>query len=279
MATDNICKYLAEQNPSSFAEWLLGEASSSADVLKTELSVEPIRADFVALLHPQDQILHLEFQVEAITDPPMPFRMLDYFVKLYRQHGYPIEQVLIFLKQTTSAAAYIEQFTAPNTVHSYRVIRLWEQDPAPLLKDPGLLPLATLAQTGSPQALLEQVATQVDMIEEQEEQRNITACVAVLASLRFDKDLIRQLFREGLMRESPLYQDILQEGREKGLQQGKREEALGYTTRLLARRIGLITPKLQAQIQELSLTQLEDLGEALLDFSDAADLTVWLQVH
>lgn len=283
MTTDNICKYLAEQNPSSFAGWLLEEAPSSADVLKTELSVEPIRADFVALLHPQDQILHLEFQVKAITDPPMPFRMLEYFVRLYRQYGYPIEQVLIFLKPTTSAVAYTEQFTGPNTVHSYRVIRLWEQDSAPLLTNPGLLPLATLARTEFPQALLEQVASQIDMIEEPEQRRNISACAEVLASLRFEKDFIRQFFREDLMREAPLYQDILQEGREKGLQQGlqqgKREEALEYTTRLLTRRIGPVAPELQAQIQELSLTQLEDLGEALLDFFGAADLTAWLQVH
>lgn len=66
---------------------------------------------------------------------------------------------------------------------------------------------------------------------------------------------------------------------QQGKQQGKQEEALGYTTRLLARRIGSVAPELQAQIQELSLTQLEDLGKALLDFSNAADLITWLQTH
>jgi hypothetical protein len=35
----------------------------------------------------------------------------------------------------------------------------------------------------------------------------------------------------------------------------------------------------QAQLQELSITQLEELGEALLDFSSAADLADWLQAH
>jgi hypothetical protein len=33
------------------------------------------------------------------------------------------------------------------------------------------------------------------------------------------------------------------------------------------------------QIQALSIQELEDLGEALLDFSEAADLDAWLQVH
>lgn len=43
---------------------------------------------------------------------------------------------------------------------------MWEEDPTPLLVNPALLPLATLARTNSPQALLAQVATRVDMIEE-----------------------------------------------------------------------------------------------------------------
>ncbi|TAG60340.1 MAG: DUF4351 domain-containing protein, partial [Oscillatoriales cyanobacterium] len=33
------------------------------------------------------------------------------------------------------------------------------------------------------------------------------------------------------------------------------------------------------QIQTLSVEELEDLGEALLDFSEASDLTNWLNEH
>jgi hypothetical protein len=46
--------------------------------------------------------------------------------------------------------------------------------------------------------------------------------------------------------------------------------------RLLRRRVGTVTPALQLQIQDLPLTKLEDLGEALLDFSSLADLETWL---
>ncbi|HEY9608102.1 hypothetical protein [Allocoleopsis sp.] len=35
---------------------------------------------------------------------------------------------------------------------------MWEQDSAPFIANPGLLPLATLTQTDFPQALLAQVA-------------------------------------------------------------------------------------------------------------------------
>ncbi len=107
----------------------------------------------------------LEFQTLPGSEPPLPLRMLDYWLRLYRQYRCPIEQVIIFLKPTTSEAVFINEFTAANTWHRYRVIRLWEQDPAPLLADNALLPLAALARTDSPRSLLQQVAAQVARIE------------------------------------------------------------------------------------------------------------------
>jgi predicted transposase YdaD len=58
---------------------------------------------------------------------------------------------------------------------------------------------------------------------------------------------------------------------------GKLEGERSLVLRLLARRVGNISPDLQAQIQALSLPQVEALGEALLDFSAQTDLTQWLQ--
>lgn len=109
------------------------------------------------------------------------------------------------------------------------------------------------------------------MIEEADRQRNISACVEVLARLKFEEDLVRQFLREELMRESPLYQEILQQG----IQQGEVSLAL----RQLTRRLGTVPSQLQAQIQQLSTSDVEALGEALLDFSTTQDLVAWLQAH
>jgi hypothetical protein len=49
--------------------------------------------------------------------------------------------------------------------------------------------------------------------------------------------------------------------------------------RLINRRIGSIAPHQETQIRSLALTQLEDLGEALLDFTQPSDLENWLQSH
>ncbi len=124
-------------------------------------------------------------------------------------------------------------------------------------------------------ALLEQVAAQVDMIEERDEQQNISACVQILAGLRFEKDLITQLFREEIMQESVIYQDILLKGEQRGEQRGLQKGEVAVILRQLTRRLGNIQPQIQ-QIRALSITQLEELAEALLDFSSQNDLVNYL---
>ncbi|QIR35318.1 DUF4351 domain-containing protein [Tolypothrix sp. PCC 7910] len=47
--------------------------------------------------------------------------------------------------------------------------------------------------------------------------------------------------------------------------------------RLLNRKVGAIALELQEKILQLPNTQLEDLGEALLDFTSQEDLVNWLQ--
>jgi predicted transposase YdaD len=72
-------------------------------------------------------------------------------------------------------------------------------------------------------------------------------------------------------------QQTEQKGKDKGRQEGKLEGERSLVLRLLTRRIGDVSPDLQAQIQSLSLSQLESLGEALLDFSQPSDLVDWLK--
>jgi predicted transposase/invertase (TIGR01784 family) len=272
---DNACKYLAEQYPAEFVSWLLSVQSQDIQVLKTELTLEPIRADAVTFLQTANQILHIEFQTLPASNPPIPFRMLDYSVRLKRQYRCDVEQVVIFLQATNDEIVFTEEYQDRTTSHRYRVVRLWEQEPAPFLANPGLLPLATLTQTDSPQALLAQVAEQVDRISEREQRQNIAGCAEILAGLRFEKDLIRQFFREEIMRESVIYQDILQQGLQQGRQEGKQEGEVALITRLLTRRLGKVDSLLMERIRGLSTEQLEELAEALLVFSSVADLMAW----
>ncbi|MGB5960511.1 MAG: DUF4351 domain-containing protein [Coleofasciculaceae cyanobacterium] len=282
MAFDNTCKYLSETYPASFVSWLFGTTPETIEVLKTELTIEPIRADFVALLA-QQRMMQIEFQVKGETDPPLSLRMLDYWVRLHRSYRLPVTQYLVMLQYSTAAAQIESEFQLEGTRHRYQVVKMWEQDPEPFLQDTALLPLAVLCAAENSTQLLSRAAEEISKIEKPEQQQIISNCTQLLAGLRFKKDLIRQLFRRDIMRESVIYQEILDEGREEGREQGREEgqhqEALAMIMRLLPRRIGTVNPEQQAQIRALSIQELEDLGEALLDFSEAANLDTWLQAR
>jgi predicted transposase YdaD len=268
LSFDNAAKYLAELYPAEFVKWLLPPEPSSVTVLKTELSIEPVRADSVIFLQTSSRIVHIEFQTLTKSNPPLPLRLLDYYVRLKRLYRKPITQVVIFLQQTSDEIAFTEEYTDEATTHRYRVVRLWESDSALFLDNPALLPLAPLTRTDSPGALLSQVAQRVARIPDRNERQNIAGCAEILAGLRFEKDLIRQFLREDIMQESVIYQDILQKGNKLG------EERL--ILRLLNRRFGEIDAPIVEQIRALSTEQLEALGEAFLDFSTVSDLSAWL---
>jgi predicted transposase YdaD len=268
---DNVCKILAEKYPTDFVRWLISEDVTNVKVLKTELSIEPIRADSVVFLQTANRILHVEFQTLTQSKPGIPFRILDYSVRLKRQYECPVIQVVIFLQETDNEIATTEAYIDETTTHRYRAIRMWEQNADFFLANEALLPLAPLCQTTSPRELLSQVAREVAKIEDNDTRQNTASYTEILAGLRFEKTLIRQLLSEDIMQESVIYQDILQKGEQKG--------AFKLLNRQLNRRFGQVDSSTIARIQALNIEQLEMLEEDFLSFSDVSNLVDWLDRH
>jgi predicted transposase YdaD len=75
--------------------------------------------------------------------------------------------------------------------------------------------------------------------------------------------------------ETQFFKEVFQQGEDRGEQKGKTD----LTLQLLARRCGAVSIEQTTQIRSLSIVQLENLGEALLDFTGMADLELWLKVH
>lgn len=117
MSFDNVCKLLAEKYLADFVRWLTIDDSSNIQILKTELSIEPIRADSVIFIQTSNQILHIEFQTLTLSKPGIPFRMLDYSVRLKRQYKCPIVQVVIFLQETNDPIARMHEYVDETTTH------------------------------------------------------------------------------------------------------------------------------------------------------------------
>jgi len=173
VAIDEFCKQLVRSNPGALAQWLLGVSGVGGlvcdelvgasggsiapafywQLIDTELAAETHRADTVILqaataavpgaaaesgnaVQP-DQLLHLEFQ--SRPDRLMPERMLEYWIRLWRLHRKPIRQVVLYLRKTNSPLVQVDELQVGDTRHRYGVVRLWEQDPQPLLQNPALM--------------------------------------------------------------------------------------------------------------------------------------------
>jgi predicted transposase YdaD len=276
MSYDNLTKILAEKYPDRFATWLLGIPQTNVEILKTELSIEPIRADSLTFLKTLSRILHIEFQTRWLSEPPINFRMLDYWVRLYRAYRLPITQVVILLLPPSADTEIETTFECEQTRHQFQVIKIWEQDPNIFLADSALLPFAALASAEPNEELLRQVAQEVSKMEFTAQRQETASYVQILAGLRFDTNLIKRLFSEDIMKESVIYQEIFEAGEQRAEQRAlTREKA--WIFRLITKKLGEIPPDLRSTVELLSIDQLEVLGEALLDFTNLQDLQNWLK--
>ncbi|MFB2896264.1 DUF4351 domain-containing protein [Aerosakkonemataceae cyanobacterium BLCC-F50] len=75
------------------------------------------------------------------------------------------------------------------------------------------------------------------------------------------------------------WQEGRQEGWQKGWQEGRQQEAFNLVLRLLVRRVGKLSDDQKKRISNLPLSKLEDLSEALLDFSSLDNLSTWLSTN
>lgn len=307
---DDFCKQLVQRHPASVGRWVLSQIADapalrpdgSWQVLDRELSSAPVHADSVVLLPEggSESILHLEFQTRP--DALIAERMLEYWIRLHRRFHQPIQQAVIHLKPTSSPLARITELSIGGTRHPFHSLRLWEQDPEPLLSESALLPLAVLAKGrgNQPEQLLSQVRQRLQAISDPDQRRLTTSGCQLLAGLTFSPDVIQRLLAMSILEDSSVYQLIkrkaLEEGREagreqgrkegrqegrtqglsEGLAQGRRDEAAALLLRQLQRRCGPLSEQQQTLIRSLALERLEQLGEAVLDFQGAADLAAWL---
>ena len=126
---------------------------------------------------------------------------------------------------------------------------------------------------GQAQTLLSQARSQLFSLLSTAVVVELIETIIVYKFPQLSREEIEQMLGLSDIRQTRVYQEALQEGRQEGRQEGE----INLVLRLLTKRVGPITPNVEAQIRGLSLPQLESLGEALLDFADLADLTTWLQ--
>ncbi|WP_228041775.1 Rpn family recombination-promoting nuclease/putative transposase [Planktothrix mougeotii] len=249
---DNICKFIAENFSEDLASWLLGSPIQLTQLSPTELSLEPIRADSLILLQSDELVLHTEFQTQP--DAIMPFRMLDYRVRVYRRFPQKVmRQVVIYLQRTNSPLVQQNTFRLEKTSHEFEIIRLWEQPTEEFLRVSGLLPFAVLSQTNDPAQVLTQVSQIAEQIADRRVQSNLIAASSILAGLVLETNVIQRIIRSDIMQESTMYQEILRRGKEQGRAEG-RAEGLTEGRAEAMRQVAILLLQMGMSLEQISQT-------------------------
>jgi hypothetical protein len=229
-------------------------------------------------------IIHTEHQ----SSPEANFneRMFVYFARLHEKYAIPIYPIVLYSHdspQTLQPNSYKIEFSGWKILEfNYKVIQLnrlnWQdfvnqQNPVasafmskmrmdtqqrPTVK---LMSLQLLANLGLNPAQMQLISGFIDTYLElnAEEQRTFAEQLATIEP-----------------RQEEEVMEIVTSWMREGIQTGKQQEAVLLIMRQLNRRCGALSPQLQERVTSLSVPQLEDLGEALLDFTGVDDLVAWL---
>ena len=106
--------------------------------------------------------------------------------------------------------------------------------------------------------------------------RAIIEIITTIMTYRFEQLSRREVesMLDITLKETRVYREIKEEGREEG-----REATANIIIRQMTKRFGELPQKARSLVGGLPLPMLEELGEALLDFTSVVDLQTWLQAR
>jgi predicted transposase YdaD len=303
-------KRLVGLSPDAWVRWVTGQPDLIAqEIVGSDFQwisrendvlikvVSPIHGEFLVLT--ELQLRYLEI---------MPERMRAYVALAEEKYKLPVYAVLINIlppARNVIIPNRIERnFLGQQSRQDYQVINLWEVE-AELVFEQSLvtlMPFVPILKNGDDEVLVRRA---VQLLQQDPRLNELESLLAFFASFVLETEVVAQILRwdMAVLRESPWYQEILQQGlregeqrgitlgeqrgeqrgreqgRQEGEQRGAQREAVALNLRLLARRLRLdsLPDAFRIQIEQLSLPQLEALSEALLDFQTLADLETWLQ--
>jgi hypothetical protein len=254
-------------------------------------SGERHEADLVVQARLQDQpsffLIHVEHQAQAQAD--FGRRMFRYFARLHDKYALPVYPIVLFSYETPRRAEptvyRVEVAQWVVVEFRYRVIQLnrlaWRdfvQQSNPIAS--ALMAKMAMAVQERPQVKLESLQLLATLRLDPARVQLVSGFVDTYLQLtaqeqaHFDAELTRVQPRE-----QEEVMEIVTSWMREGIQRGRHEEALALVLRQLRRRLGTWDAAVEEQIRHLSLEELENLSEALLDFAHVSDVVAWLQAH
>ena len=277
-------KRLISLAPNAWVQWV----TQQPDVIAQEI----LGSEFQWLSRENDVLVkaysstHGEFlivnELQLRYNDKLPIRMRAYAGLAAEKYGLPTYPVLVNILPPPTTLTIPDRFESNflglQVRQDYRVINLWEVEAAIVFEQSlnALLPFVPVLKNGGDAKVVQQALNQ---LRQDEQLVELESLLGFFASFVLESDVVRQIMRwdMAVLRESPWYQEILREGERLGEQRGRQEEGRSLILKLLTRQVGDLSPETVAQIEALSIDQLEALGEALLEFTQINDLLTWLE--
>jgi predicted transposase YdaD len=220
-----------------------------------------------------------ELQLKYKTE--MPLRMRAYTALAGEKYNLPVYPVLINIlpnSQNENIPSFYEsEFKGIRSYQNYQVINLWEVEANLVFEQniASLLPFVPILKGGGNEATVTNALVELRKNEQLEE---LEPLLSFFASFVLEIPIVQKIMRWDMtvLRESPWYQTILQEGLAKGEQQGIQRGEFELINRQLKKRFGEVSENTKFKLKNLSIEQLELLGESLFDFNSLDDVNNWL---
>jgi predicted transposase/invertase (TIGR01784 family) len=191
----------------------------------------------------------------------------------YREQFYDWRAVVIYPSRSVeqSRLVTIDEFLASGRITRIYLDELTTIEPLPMGLE--LMLLTTLPDDNA----VTKAKSLIQELQQLPDSRAIIEMISTIMVYRFT-NLTRTEVEAMIgitLQETRVYRDAKAEG----VSEGRQAEAQSMILRILSRRFGTLSPDVNAVVMALPVAKLEDLGEALLDFQEIADLQNWLQAN
>jgi len=279
-------KRLLEAEPEKWVRWLLDDPDLQ---VKAVLSGE-----FQFVLRYNDVLLQVageqgSFLVLAESqlhlDPAMPRRVRSYVGLAEEKYGMPVYPVVFYWLPPGGEGKipdyYHSEFMGLVAHQDFRVVLAWELDAREVLRREvmALVPFVSLMKGADEDVIREGVA----LLRRRGMGKEAEVVLGLFASFVMDPEQVRRIVRWNMavLRESPWYREIIQEGLQQGIQQGLRQGLVEARRQdvlhLLRVRFGLSlkeAKEVEERLQEIEEPSL--LQELVVEAAQAESLETFL---
>jgi predicted transposase YdaD len=181
-------------------------------------------------------------------------------------HRLPVSTVLFLLRPAADGPELTGELQGTHHINGRswsfvdQVIRVWQLASEQILGGGlGTLPLAMLCDdaAANPEPVIERLHERLDGLPDRPLAAELWTATGILMGLRYDRDVTQRLLRGVLaMKESVVYQEILEQGVDQGLRQGRIAEARDLLIAVASERFGAADVATLARVNAIDDRQL-----------------------